>query len=407
MRLVDIRTGLFVWVNNPSDTQYAILSHVWGPEEELSYGGLLAIQSAARSSPDPRRYIFDAVPAKVKEFCAYAQRQGFHFAWIDTCCIDKTSSAELSEAINSMYNWYQTASLCVAYLEDVEDPHPKVESLSPQHPFPIVLPPQQPTANTLPSDFRPFIASLFQRPSQSQNTVLGVGRKVNPLSASSVLQDQFWASRWFKRGWTLQELIAPRSVLFVSRTWRAFGTKESFANVIEEITGIIPAILTHEVSVDSVSVAMRMSWASDRVTTREEDRAYSLMGIFGVNLPTIYGEGSFAFIRLQEEILKRVPDATLFLWGCALTQGIERFPWLQVLELPHTGLYPDAARYFSGLGGRVFHPPSHSSLFAVSPSEFQRRSSWDFEATTAPDRLQVMPHLWLADLLKRPDSTLR
>lgn len=204
-------------------------------------------------------------------------------------------------------------------------------------------------------------------------------------------------------------LDAPRahrspSVLFVSRTWRPFGTKESFANVIEEITGIIPTILIHEVSVDSVSVAMQMSWASDRVTSREEDRAYSLMGIFRVNLPTIYGEGSFAFIRLQEEILKRVPDATLFLWGRALTQSIDRIHWLQIL--PHTGLYRDAARYFSGLGGRVFHPPSHSSLFAASPSEFQRRSSWDLEVTTAPDQLQAMPHLWLADLLKRPDLPL-
>ncbi|OJT09108.1 Vegetative incompatibility protein HET-E-1 [Trametes pubescens] len=105
MRVIDTRTGLFVWVNNPHDIQYAVLSHVWGPDEELSYEGLLAIHCAARDSPNPRWYIFDAVPAKVKEFCAFAQRQGFHFAWIDTCCIDKSSSAELEEAINSMYRW--------------------------------------------------------------------------------------------------------------------------------------------------------------------------------------------------------------------------------------------------------------------------------------------------------------
>lgn len=134
MRLIDTRTGLFVWVDNPHDIQYAVLSHVWGPDEELSYEGLLTIHRAAHNSADPRRYIFDAVPTKVKEFCAFAQLPGFHFAWIDTCCIDKTSSAELSEAINSMCKWYQMASLCVAYLADVEDPHPNAVAVPPRRP---------------------------------------------------------------------------------------------------------------------------------------------------------------------------------------------------------------------------------------------------------------------------------
>ncbi|KAI0819539.1 heterokaryon incompatibility protein-domain-containing protein, partial [Trametes gibbosa] len=263
MRLIDTHTGLFHWVDNPSDVQYAILSHVWVPGEELTYEGLLKIHSAARSFPHPRRYIFDAVPAKVRELCVFADRHGILYVWIDTCCIDRSSSAELSEAINSMYKWYQLASLCVAYLMDVDDPRSNA----------VVSP--------------------------------------NPHFMTS---DGLCASRWFKRGWTLQELIAPRFLLFACRTWRAVGTKDSFADVVEEITGITPAILTHKTSVDDVSVAVRMSWAFDRVTTREEDRAYSLMGIFGVNLPTIYGEGSYAFVRLQEEILKRVPDATLFVW---------------------------------------------------------------------------------------------
>lgn len=416
MRLINTRTGLFVWVNDPSDVQYAILSHVWVPDEELSYEGLLAIHSAARNHPNPQQYILDTVPAKVREFCAFAQRHGIQFGWLDTCCIDKGSSAELSEAINSMYKWYQMASICIAYLADVEDPLPKAVVPHPQRPSSIALPARPspasphpsygPSSNVLSSKRPPSKASpswrRFARPLFAPSP--SPGRKVNPLGPGSVLQDQFRASRWFKRGWTLQELIAPRSVLFVSRTWRAFGTKESFAEVIEEITGIIPAILTHDVSVDSVSVAMRMSWAWDRVTTREEDRAYSLMGIFGVNLPTIYGEGSFAFIRLQEEILKRVPDATLFLWGRALTQSTEQTRWLRVPK--PMGFYRSAAKHFDGLGGRIFHQPSHSSLFAASPSEFQRRSSWNPEATTAPDQLQVMPHLWLAKLLKRPNLPL-
>ncbi|KAL1944706.1 hypothetical protein VTO73DRAFT_3136 [Trametes versicolor] len=377
MRLIDTRTGLFVWVNSPSDVQYAILSHVWVPNEELSYEGLLAIHSAARDHPDPPRYIFDTVPAKVRELCTFAQRHGIPYAWIDTCCIDKGSSAELSEAINSMYKWYQMANICIAYLADVEDPHPEGLTLA-----------------------------TPKSKGQTHPHFTVAGRPGTPLSQDAVFQIQFRGSQWFKRGWTLQELIAPRSLLFVCRTWRPFGTKQSFADIIEEITGITPAILTHAASVDSVSVAMRMSWASDRVTTREEDPAYSLMGIFGVNLPTIYGEGVFAFIRLQEEILKRVPDETLFVWGRALTQSTER-PRRSVLRFPSFIRRPtrDAARHFSGLGGRPFHLPSNSSLFAASPAEFQRLS-WDPDETTASDQLQVMPHQWLAALLKRPDLPL-
>ncbi|OJT09120.1 Vegetative incompatibility protein HET-E-1 [Trametes pubescens] len=372
MRLIDTRTGLFVWVNNPSDVQYAILSHVWVSNEELSYEGLLAIHSTARNHTDPPRYIFDTVPAKVRELCTFARRHGIPYAWLDTCCIDKGSSAELSEAINSMYKWYQMANICIAYLADVDDPH-------------LVVPGSK---------------------GQIRLQCLVAGRPGNPIGRDTVFHTQFRGSQWFKRGWTLQELIAPRSVLFVCRTWRPFGTKQSFADVIEEVTGITPAILTHAASVDSVSVAMRMSWASDRVTTREEDRAYSLMGIFGVNLPTIYGEGGFAFVRLQEEILKRVPDETLFIWGRALTQGTEQTRRQRTLGVPSSMQPPRAAaKHFAGLGGRPFHQPSHSPLFAASPAEFQRLS-WDPDETAASDQLQVMPHQWLAALLKRPDLPL-
>ena len=99
--------------------------------------------------------------------------------------------------------------------------------------------------------------------------------------------------------------------------------KAMLATVIEGVTGIEHAILTHEASLDSVSVARRISWASRRQTTREEDEAYSLMGILGVHLPTIYGEGRFAFIRLQEEVLKQTSDQSLFVWGLALRDNVE------------------------------------------------------------------------------------
>ncbi|KAI0690924.1 hypothetical protein C8T65DRAFT_745633 [Cerioporus squamosus] len=193
---------------------------------------------------------------KIRRACDVAHAHGYQYIWIDSCCIDKTSSAELSEAINSMFTWYQNASVCYAFLADV--------------------------------------------PSEQ-----------NPRAKNS----DFGRSRWFTRGWTLQELIAPRSVVFLSKDWQIIGTKTTLANTIEAITTIPFSVLTFHIPLHDVSVAQRMSWASERKTTRVEDEAYSLMGIFDINMPTLYGEGQRAFNRLQEEILTRIPDQTLFTWG--------------------------------------------------------------------------------------------
>ncbi|EJF61860.1 HET-domain-containing protein, partial [Dichomitus squalens LYAD-421 SS1] len=218
---------------------YAILSHTWDSKGEQTYQDL-------RTSiwEDPR------LSSKVRRACERARKDGFRYIWIDSCCIDKRNSAELSEAINSMYAWYRLAKLCYAFLADV--------------------PP-------------------------------------SPQSPEDVSQ-----SRWFTRGWTLQELIAPSEVVFLSMDWASFGTKHSMARVLEGITGIDEAVLKHEQSLDEISVARRMSWASRRETTRVEDEAYSLLGIFDISMPPIYGEGRRAFRRLQEEILKRIPDQSLF-----------------------------------------------------------------------------------------------
>ncbi|PIL24235.1 hypothetical protein GSI_13988 [Ganoderma sinense ZZ0214-1] len=263
MRLIDTRTGLFHWVDRPTEMPYAILSHVWDGDRELSFHALSRAHAEAFRSPDTfesnPNMIFDRIPGKVRDFCVFAREQGYACVWVDTCSIDKSSSAELSEAINSMYAWYQQASVCYAYLYDVNArgaPH-----------------------------------SSFQ------------------------VHEQFSNSQWHKRGWTLQELIAPRTVVFLSRDWRVLGAKDSLARIIKTITGIDTEILSHQTPLSDVSVARRMSWASRRVTRRIEDRAYSLMGIFGIHMPTIYGEGRHAFLRLQEEILKQLPDQTLFVWG--------------------------------------------------------------------------------------------
>ena len=230
---------------------YAILSHVW-QEKEQTFQEVKALTSAPATSSDDTPRL--RTHPKIRNFCMLAEKHGYSWAWIDTCCIDKTSSAELSEAINSMYQWYERAAVCYAYLFDVADGN------------------------------------------------LGAG-------------SPFHTSKWFKRGWTLQELIAPTSLLFVLKDWTILGTRTQLVSAIEEITTIDADVLLHRLELREVSIARRMSWAASRETTKVEDEAYCLMGIFGVNMPTLYGEGRASFYRLQEEIMKLSPDQTIFVWG--------------------------------------------------------------------------------------------
>ncbi|KAI1203314.1 heterokaryon incompatibility protein-domain-containing protein [Nemania serpens] len=214
---------------------YAILSHTWG-EDEVSFQDMKSADAAEKKGYQ-----------KVKNCCALAKANGYGYVWVDTCCIDKTSSAELSEAINSMYRWYQEADVCYAYLADV-----------------------------------PSISRLSE-------------------------------SRWFTRGWTLQELIAPSTVIFFNNEWQDIGDKVGLQADISRITGIPSNFLLGD-SLGYASVAQRMSWAANRKTTRIEDMAYCLLGIFDIYMPMLYGEGEKAFIRLQEEIMKSIGDHSLFAW---------------------------------------------------------------------------------------------
>ena len=168
----------------------------------------------------------------MKMCCEVARRDGFEFVWIDTCCIDQKSSAELSESINSMYMWYARSAVCYAYLQDVSS-------------------------------------------------------TAEPQSADS----EFRQSVWFTRGWTLQELIAPSDVMFFTGSWEVIGDKGELAATIQDITRIDYAVLCGLIDIEDISVAEKMSWASNRKTTKVEDRAYSLLGIFGVNMTMLYGEG--------------------------------------------------------------------------------------------------------------------
>ncbi|MCJ1273109.1 hypothetical protein MMC21_000898 [Puttea exsequens] len=194
--------------------------------------------------------------AKILESCKRALDDEYEYAWVDTCCINKESSAELSEAINSMYRWYRASAVCYAYLSDVQ-------------------------ADALESD---------------------------------AVEQQIKSSVWFKRGWTLQELLAPPNVRFYDRQWKFMGTKRNLNKVLTLKTGIDEDILNGRELPTRRSIAQRMSWASERETTRAEDTAYCLLGIFDVNMPLLYGEGERAFLRLQEEIIKQSDDHTIFAW---------------------------------------------------------------------------------------------
>lgn len=193
---------------------------------------------------------------KILDFCDEAAAEGYQWCWVDTCCIDKTNLVELSQAINSMFAWYRDAAVCFAYLSD------------------------------------------FYAESNVEH------ERNNRLEQS----------RWFTRGWTLQELIAPEYVVFYDARWRLYGTKSEIAMALAKITGISPRLLRGDKSLHEYSTAQKMSWAAYRQTTRVEDRAYSLLGIFNIYFPLAYGEGWNAFARLQAEILKTSTDQSIFAW---------------------------------------------------------------------------------------------
>jgi hypothetical protein len=266
MRLLNTTTLEFEEFAGGLTEKYTILSHRWG-DEEVSF-------KEYRKSRETLKH--RAGYKKITQFCKISRQRGYRLAWIDTCCIDKRSSAELSEAINSMYEWYRISAECYVWLED-------------------------------------YSGSL----------------------------DDLHKCAWFSRGWTLQEMLAPRRVIFFTAHWKIIGHKiciERFTLIVwskhshecpcmerrttsplgrhiirwlVEASGI-PEEYLSGVPVNKASIAERMSWAYRRKTTRVEDQAYSLLGLFEINMPLLYGEGHTAFRRLQEEILRRSDDTSIF-----------------------------------------------------------------------------------------------
>ena len=132
-------------------------------------------------------------------------------------------------------------------------------------------------------------------------------------SASTSVIPNIRKLRWYSRGWTLQELIAPKRLKFYNMYWKFIGTRKRYKAAITEAYGIDEYALDGG-DLSRLTVARRMAWLSSRETTRVEDMAYCMLGIFDVNMPLLYGEGSKAFVRLQEEILKLTDDQTIFSW---------------------------------------------------------------------------------------------
>lgn len=280
MRLLSTKTLEVALISEDEIPPYAILSHTWEKDEvtlqDMQGFGARLMSTASRVNLLSASHGLQ----KVLDAAKLAASEGYDWIWIDTCCIDKTSSAELSEAINSMYRWYQNSEVCYVYLAD---------------------------------------ALAEVRWSKPDNDI--------------VIQK----SRWITRGWTLQELIAPSTLSFYSKEWSFLGRRndEKIMRALAKATGIDIGVLSGDIATHEVSLANRLRWASKRKTRRQEDMAYCLMGLFGVNMPLLYGEGAVrSFTRLQNEILQATDDQTIFAWSTPPGQN------------QATGLLAESPEYF-------------------------------------------------------------
>jgi Heterokaryon incompatibility protein (HET) len=243
MWLLNLRTSPFKLQSfKPDDTPpYVILSHTWSVKnaEEIKFED---VTNSGYKYERKKAWI-----KKVRGFCDKVQKHKYRFVWIDTCCIDKSSSAELGEAITSMYKWYRSAEVCYVHLADV-----------------------------VKKDDQPI----------SEQLILANGK----------------APVWFTRGWTLQELLAPHRVIFYDKNWQRLGSRIELAGAIHTLTKIPKSALTGN-NPRKFSVTDRMSWARGRETTIDEDIVYCLVGLFGVSIPVLYGEGRKNAMRhLKAEI---------------------------------------------------------------------------------------------------------
>lgn len=259
MRLLDT-TAFQLASNSPSVFQqegYAILSHRWNGLEITfeQLGENINELRAAGTTP-----LESPQQEKIRGACQTARAKGIRWMWIDTCCVDKSSTSELSESLNSMFRWYRDAKLCVTYLSDVVRKGAGREDFTNEGGHPAVR---------------------------------------------------------FSRDWTLQELLAPCHLEFFDKNWDLIGDRAELAEQIEEITSIQSKYLKGETEDDDprdACIAAKFSWIAKRQTERDEDMTYSMLGLFGITMDPRYGEGWGAFMRLQKELLSSSKDESLFAW---------------------------------------------------------------------------------------------
>jgi hypothetical protein len=288
MRLINTNTLCLTWFMGNSIPEYAILSHTW-ENEEISFQEMTAISEDPKTHPSAKKSGYE----KIVKTCQKALEDGIAYVWVDTCCIDKTSSSELSEAINTMYQWYQKAEVCYALLRDFDVSLADIETALP-------------------------------------------------------------CCRWFTRGWCLQELIAPQNVEFFDVLWKPIGSKAKLSALISRITLIDEQVLIDSSRVASIPVARKMSWAAHRETTRDEDMAYCLLGILDVNMPMLYGEGPKAFMRLQEEFIKTSNDLSIFAFLHGSTSHrLDPSPTVDTSQ-SYCDLFATSPKDFMGCGNLVY-----------------------------------------------------
>ena len=333
MRLLNIETMRFTEFYGNTIPSYVITSHRW-TNDEASYKDIVKWKK-----PESKGH------KKIEGFCAFVTKDNkllrshnptwppCDWVWIDTCCIDQRSSAEVSESINSMFRWYSQARECIAYLADV-----------------------------------------------------------SPLSTGwDIVMDHFRRSEWFTRGWTLQELLAPRCVVFLNSVWEVIGHKCSFCSYkspcagagpllnqeIAKAAGIREDILSDYRQSENLSVEDKMKWMEHRSTTRTEDMAYCLLGLFDVNIPLLYGEGYKALLRLGAE-LDKAPDRR----DTHESEPIE------------TGTRGRSDDIVSGTGTlQLHHPPMPTSTSQSTETPEQRSKEVEpgrrIESTPDDDRITV------------------
>ncbi len=311
MRLINTKTLELKQFNN-NIPKYAILSHTWDEPTEVSFADWKDLDKAR--AKDGFR--------KIDLACQQARLDGYEWAWVDTNCIDKSSSSELSEAINSMYAWYRDAEVCYVFMKDVEvDPSPASSGVEERKDEGGK---DEDGKREDGKDNESRDAKHQNERKKPENTI--PNRPPQNNLADPRIRDAFETSVWFSRGWTLQELLAPSKVIFYSREWLFLATKDDTETrvTISDITSIDKDYLREPSAIYSASVAHRISWMAQRTTTRIEDTAYCLLGLFGIHMALLYGEGHRAFERLQEEIIRVSNDQTIFCWQASVDSESRR-----------------------------------------------------------------------------------